>query len=240
LLGFIGAGGAGVLLGVLSGLFGLDIDKAIGTSIAAMCFVTVFGAVSHYREGNVVPRIGAIVGSAGIFGAIVGAELNQFVSDAFLRVAAGLALWVLAALVWIRTRILLHIPGPENTTSKTISPEREIATAIGLGASGGLSAGFLGVGMAPYLQLGFLTALRLNLRETIGTTMLTLVFTSAAAAIVLARHGDISTRHLVASVVGLSAGSFVGAKMTGRAPLRVLRTAVIAVPVIAGAMVLFL
>lgn len=55
LLGFIGAGGAGMLTGILSGVFGLEIDKAIGTALAAMCVVTVFGAISHYRENHVAP-----------------------------------------------------------------------------------------------------------------------------------------------------------------------------------------
>mgnify|MGYP002151919766 CR=1 FL=1 len=85
LLGFIGAGGGGVLIGILSGVFGLQIDKAIGTALAAMCVVTVFGAVSHYREGHVAPRIGLIVGVTGIVGAVIGAELGQQVPDRVLE-----------------------------------------------------------------------------------------------------------------------------------------------------------
>ena len=74
---------------------------------------------------------------------------------------------------------------------------------IALGGTGGVAAGFFGVGMAPYLQLGFLTSLRLSLVQTIGTTMLTLVFISGSAATVLARHGDVSGKHLIAAIVGL-------------------------------------
>ncbi len=103
LLGFIGAGGGGVLIGILSGIFGLDIDKAIGTALAAMCVVTMFGAISHYREGHVAARIGLIVGLTGIFGAALGAELGQRVPDRVLELGAGLTLWFLAVLVWLRT-----------------------------------------------------------------------------------------------------------------------------------------
>ena len=70
--------------------------------------------------------------------------------------------------------------------------------------------------------------------------MWALVFISAAAATVLARHGDVSGPHLVGSVLGLSAGTFLGAKLTRRMPLRVLRVAIVLVPVLAGAMVIFL
>ena len=78
-----------MLIGILSGVFGLEIDKAIGTALAAMCVVTIFGAVSHYREGHVAPRIGLIVGVTGIVGAALGAELGQMAPDRVLELGAG-------------------------------------------------------------------------------------------------------------------------------------------------------
>ncbi|MEZ4506069.1 MAG: sulfite exporter TauE/SafE family protein [Thermomicrobiales bacterium] len=239
LLGFIGAGGGGVLIGLLSGVFGLEIDRAIGTALAAMCVVTIFGAVSHYREGHVATRIGLIVGITGVLGAAMGAEFGQLVPNRVLELGAGLTLWSLAGLVWYRTRIVARSPRAEFDRPPLTRGE-ELVRGVALGGTGGIAAGFFGVGMAPYLQLGFLTALRLTLVQTIGTTMLTLVFISGSAATVLARHGDVSGRHLVAAVIGLSSGSYLGAKFTARAPYRLLRATVVAVPIIAGAMVLFL
>lgn len=239
LLGFIGAGGGGVLIGILSGIFGLEIDKAIGTALAAMCVVTIFGAVSHFREGHVAPRIGIIVGVTGIAGAALGAELGQQVPDRVLQLGAGLTLWFLAILVWLRTGMVARSTAQEGSKA-SLSRGQEAMRGITLGGTGGIAAGFFGIGMAPYLQLGFLSGLRLSLLETIGTTMLTLVFISGSAATVLARHGDVSGKHLVAAIAGLSSGSYIGAKFTARAPYRVLRGTVVAVPIIAGAMVLFL
>ena len=239
-LGFIGAGGAGVLLGLLSGVFDLPIGQAIGTALAAMCVVTVSGAVSHFREGNVVWRIGLIVGASGVGGAAIGATLSQDVSDSVLQIGAGLALWALALLVWIRTRYAARTGVSHTVEVERTEGSREVGTSVALGLSGGVSAGFFGVGMAPYLQLGFLSFHRLTLRQTIGTTMWALVFISASAAAVLARHGDVSSPHLVGSVIGLSLGSFIGAKLTGRAPVRILRVAVVVVPILAGSMVMFL
>ena len=94
--------------------------------------------------------------------------------------------------------------------------------------------------MAPYLQLGLLTVHRLPLRQTVGTTMLTLVFISAAGGIALARHGDVSLPHLIGLTIGLASGAYIGARFTRRAPREVLRGAVVAIPFIAGAMILFL
>jgi uncharacterized membrane protein YfcA len=94
--------------------------------------------------------------------------------------------------------------------------------------------------MAPLLQLGLLTIHRLPLRQTVGTAMMSLVFISAAGALAMARHGDVSGPHLIGLTIGLASGAFIGARFTRRAPGQVLRVAVVAVPITAGAMMLFL
>ncbi|GIW04153.1 MAG: UPF0721 transmembrane protein YdhB [Thermomicrobiales bacterium] len=227
-----------MLVALLTSLFHLPIHEAIGTSLAAMWFVTVAGAVSHFREGNIAPRIGFIVGLAGMVGAIAGARFGQDISPEILKPAAGLALWFLALLVWLRTRIT---PGAIAAQDEAVPPATlpTVLAGLGIGFSGGAAAAFFGVGMAPFLQLGLLTALRLPLRHAVGTTMLTLVFISASGTLVLARHGDVSLPHLAGAIVGLCGGSFLGARFTRRAPRSVLRVAVVLVPVLAGSLLLF-
>jgi uncharacterized membrane protein YfcA len=241
-LGFIGAGGAGIVVALLTSGFGLPVHTAIGTALAMMCFVTLAGAVSHYREGNVAPRVGLVTGGAGALGALIGADVSQAIPEQTLQVMAGAGLWVLAALVWARTQLGIGTSGLAIDGNWTGEPARSPASwslAGGLGLTGGAAAAFLGVGMAPYLQLGFLTALRLPLRQTIGTTMMTLIFISGAGALALARHGDVSIPHLAGTTIGVAAGAFVGARLTKRLPRNVLRVAVVAMPILAGAMLLF-
>jgi uncharacterized membrane protein YfcA len=242
LIGFVGAGGAGLAVALLTSVYHLPVHQAIGTALAAMCFVTVAGSLSHYREGNVAPRLGLVVGVAGASGAVLGADTSQLVPAATLRIGAGLALWLLAGLVWLRTRLGVGVTvgdGEWEWAGERSRPAREWASAIGLGVSGGAAAAFFGVGMAPFLQLGFLTVLRLPLRQTVGTTMLTLIFISGAGALALARHGDVSPPHLIGTTLGLGGGAFLGARFTRRAPRRMLRGAVVAIPAVAGGMLLF-
>ena len=122
----------------------------------------------------------------------------------------------------------------------TSSDPAEWGAAVGLGAVGGAGAAFFGVGMAPFLQLGLLANHHLPLRQTVGTTMLALVFISASGGAAMARHGDVSLPHLIGLTIGLGSGAFVGARFTRRAPRSFLRAAVILVPLVAGAMLLFL
>jgi hypothetical protein len=241
-LGFIGAGGAGLTVSLLTTVFGLPVHQAIGTGLAAMCFVTVAGTASHLREGNVAPRVGLIVGGSGVAGALAGAYAGQDVPEASLKVMAGLALWVLAGLVWLRTRYgdRVVVAAVEQAAVIPAHPRRDLLAAVLLGVTGGAAAAFFGVGMAPFLQLGLLTALRLPLRVSVGTTMLTLVFISLSGGISLALQGDVSLPHLIGTVTGLASGSYVGARYTRRAPRAVLRAAVAGTPFVAGSMLLFL
>ena len=242
LIGFIGACGAGIAVAILTTMFGLPVHTAIGTAIAAMFFVTISGAISHYHEGNIAQRLGLVVGISGAAGAVLGADTSQGVSEQTLGVAAGLALWGLAAPVWLRTRISGIVPvHPElSWAGEPARGPREWAAGIGLGATGGAAAAFLGVGMAPFLQLGLLTLHRLPLRQTVGTTMLALVFISAAGGLAMARHGDVSTPHLIGLTMGLGSGAYIGARFTRRAPRMVLRASVVTIPFVAGSMLLFL
>jgi uncharacterized membrane protein YfcA len=218
----------------------LPVHQAIGTALAAMCFVTVAGSVSHYREGNIALTVGVTAGLAGAVGAAVGADTGQAVPERQLQLAAGLALWALAGLVWLRLRWVEKRPREAIAGEVGEGTARRLVASAGLGLSGGAAAAFFGVGMAPFLQFGLLTVLKLPLRQTVGTTMLTLVFISLSGSLILARHGDVSVLHLIGTVAGLASGSYVGARFTRRARREVLRTAVVVVPVVAGAMLIFL
>jgi uncharacterized membrane protein YfcA len=237
-LGFIGAGGAGVLVALLTTAFGLNIHTAIGTALAAMCFLTISGAISHAREGNVAPRVAIIVGLSGMIGAAVGAQFSTGIPEDILQIIAGLALWVLAFLVWLRSR--LHPVDGAGDPKLVGRDRRDAAASMGIGVTGGVASAFFGIGMTPYIQLGLLTALKLPLRITIGTTMTALVFISAGGATSLAESGNISVKHLIGSVIGLSIGSFFGARLTRRLSPGILRRTITFVPVVAGAMLLFL
>ena len=238
LIGFIGAGGAGVMVSILTLVYGLSIHTAVGTALGAMLFTTVSGSYSHFREGNVVIKPGVILGLGGMVGAVVGADLSQLIPEHVLQPAAGFALWFLSFLVWFRmmlgTRIKSVLEGEEYTINR-----KQGAIGGGVGMLGGMASAFFGVGMAPFIQLALMTVMRLPLIQAVGTTMLALVFISGSGSIALARHGDLSLIHMIGVTIGMTAGSYVGAKFTRRAPLRLLKFAVVATPFVGGATLIF-
>lgn len=240
LLGFIGAGGAGLTVALLTSAFDLPVHQAIGTALAAMVVASVLGGASHYREGNVVGRVGIVAGLGGVAGAALGARIGQDIPETALQVAAGLGLWLLSALVWVRLRYARRLAEAAGVADAVtdLPPERRDAAVATLGLAGGAASAFLGVGMTPFLQLGMLVLLKMPLRLTVGTTMVTLIFISVSGATSFAAYGDVSTPHLLGLVIGLGPGSFVGARLTGRARGGILRFAVVATPFVAGTVLL--
>lgn len=234
IIGFIGAGGAGVMVSILTIVFDLPIHTAVGTALGAMVFTTVSGSFSHFREGNVVVKPGVILGLGGMLGAVLGADLSQLVPEHILQPAAGYALWFLAFLVWLRMALGTRITSTKEGDAYVITP-RQGAVGGGVGMLGGVASAFFGVGMAPFIQLTLMTVMKLPLIQSIGTTMLAIAFISASGSLALARHGDLSWMYMIGVTIGMTAGSYVGAKFTRRAPQQILRFAVVATPFLSGA-----
>lgn len=238
IIGFIGAGGAGVMVSILTLVFDLPIHTAVGTALGAMVFTTISGSLSHYREGNVVVKPGVILGLGGMIGAIAGADLSQSVPENALQLASGFALWFLAFLVWLRMALGTRLGTAADLENYTISP-KQTGVGAGVGVAGGMASAFFGVGMAPFIQLALMTVMRLPLIQAVGTTMFALCFISTSGSLALMRYGDLSWIHMIGVTVGMTAGSFVGARFTRRAPLRLLRFAVVATPFVGGSALIF-
>ncbi len=217
--------------------FDLPIHQAVGTALASMVVVSISGAFSHYREQNINVRAGVVVGISGMVGAILGADIGQSIPEHVLQPAAGFALWFLAFLMWARTRLMPNLAHTVDQTDVVHSP-KQLAGGTVLGVTGGVASAFFGVGMAPFIQLGMLTVMKLSLVQTVGTTMMALIFISLSGSVALASHGDVSWTHMIGVAIGMTAGSFVGAKLTRRAPPVVLRVAVIATPFVAGTLLI--
>ena len=122
LLGLTGGGGAGVVIAVLTAVFNVPIHLAMGTSLGAMSFTTLSGAVSHFREGNVNLYTGIALGVFGAVGAFVGAKFASLIPAATLHYLTGGMLILSTILMYLR----LYQPGiplfSYTPTEKLVSP----------------------------------------------------------------------------------------------------------------------
>ena len=57
LIGFVGAGGAGVTITLLTVGFNIPIHIALGVALSSMVFTMISGVISHLRENEVELKI---------------------------------------------------------------------------------------------------------------------------------------------------------------------------------------
>ena len=237
-LGFVGAGGAGVVIAVLVTVFAVPIHVALGTSLSAMAFTTVSGALSHFREGNVVLRIGVVMGLFGAGGAFAGAKISASLPGPLMHWLTGGMLLFSACLIYMK--VFLPHSGPfSRVPSVTLTQGRRFwLTALLAGLLNGLLSGTFGIGATAFIQLTLLLCFGLSLRESVGTTMLVILPIAVLGGLGYMTSGFLDFQLFVQVVLGLMGGAYLGAKGTRRLPRNVLKVSMVAVPVI-GALLLF-
>jgi uncharacterized membrane protein YfcA len=235
LLGFVGAGGSGFIIALLTTAFGYPIHVALGTAITAMIFSSLSGAVSHYREGNVVLRTGIVVGVVGA----VGAWASSMVSDAIpgdeLKWLTAGMLFLSGLALWARMRLAARGSAPAKGAP---SPRNFWVKACGVGLIVGAISGMFGIGATPFIQLGLMILLGLPIRQAAGTTMLVIIPIAIGGGAGYYHLGYLNMQLLAAVAGSMILGSYLGAKFTKRVPVRYLQTATVLFPIAGSAIML--
>ncbi|MCC2528435.1 hypothetical protein C7B63_14965 [Bacillus halotolerans] len=233
ILGFIGAGGAGFVIALLTLVFHIPIHTALGTSLAGMAFTSLSGAYSHYREGNIQLKIGLTVGCFAAVGSFFGAKLTSFIPADLLHYLTAGMLFLSAILILIRLFILKEKPqGNQSNVSM-------YTKAVILGIVSGILSGTFGIGSAPFIQIGLMIMLNLSIRHSVGTTMLVIIPLAVGGGIGYITEGFVDYVLLIKVLIGTMCGAYVGAKFTNLMPKAVLKSAIFLTPAIAGLLLLF-
>ncbi|PEC23121.1 sulfite exporter TauE/SafE family protein [Bacillus cereus] len=237
LLGFVGAGGAGFIIAILTVLFHIPIHVALATSLTAMAFTTLSGVISHYREGNVVLTIGGIVGGCGAIGSYIGSKFGSLIPAHLLHwFTAGMlflsAIFMFIKLIMFRNRKQLFLGGQKELSINSLMK------CVCLGLVTGILAGSFGIGSAPFIQLGLMVLLGLTIQQSVGTTMLVILPIAIGGGLGYSSEGYLDYILLLQVLLGTMLGAYIGAKFTNYAPRMLLRFSMIMTPVLAGCMLL--
>lgn len=237
LLGFIGAGGSGFIIAILTVLFNIPIHTALGTSLTAMAFTSLSGAYSHFREGNTAVGVGLVVGIFGAIGSYIGSKIATVIP-------AGDLHWLTAGMLFLSSILLLVrlslSKKAEETKTKEVKWNQPLTMikAIILGIVAGILSGTFGIGATPFIQLGLLTMLGLTIRQSVGTTMLVILPIAIGGGTGYRQAGYLDWILLLEVLVGTMTGAYVGAKFTNLAPKSVLKVAMVLTPAVAALLLL--
>ena len=167
LMGLFGVGGSSVATPILS-LLGVPGLLAIASPLPATIPGAAVGAVAYVRSGDARPRAAAWTVLGGLPATIIGALLSRVIGGPALLVVSGMVL------VFIGWRVLQ----PMADSAQAIGTERRqnrpllVAAAFGVGLFTGLLANGGGFLLVPMYLLVF----GLNIRQSVGTSLLVIVF----------------------------------------------------------------
>jgi uncharacterized protein len=214
--GFLGVSSGGLLVPLLIFILGRDQHAAQGLSLVAQIFPTSLSGVRHYaKHGHEVAwRWLAWLAAGFAGGGVLGALLAVHVSDQLLR-------WSFVGyLVVLMTLMVMGGRHKEQPGTASISFDRPVGGfVLGLiGAAGGASSGFLGIGGG--LAITALMAAGLKLQQhraqAYSLAVTALPLTLPAAFVYLRQGWDIPWTVVAGVVVGLWIGTLIGSQFANR------------------------
>src|SRR5579864_2307560 len=231
-----GLGGGVVIVPLLTLLFGVDIHYAIGAALVSVIATSSGAAAAYVREGYSNIRVGMFLEVATTVGALLGAALVLYLRVGVISVIFGVVL-LYSAYVSLSD----HAP-----SAATANPDR-IATWLRMDSTyptshglesyhvrgvplgfalmfvAGVLSGLLGIGSGAVKVLAMDRAMKLPFKVSTTTSNFMIGVTAAAGAGVYLRRGYIDPGLAMPVMLGVLAGSMLGARVLVVARVKVLR-----------------
>ena len=242
-----GLGGGVVIVPLLALFLHVDLRYAIGASLISVIATSSGAAAAYVREGYSNIRIGMFLEIATTIGALFGAYLATRVATSYIGVIFGLVLLYSAYLSSrnqpsdrldttpdkMATALRLHgtYPGPNGPEDYNV---RHVPAGFGLMFTAGTLSGLLGIGSGAVKVLAMDQAMRIPFKVSTTTSNFMIGVTAAASAGVYLSRGYINPALAMPVVLGVLAGSMLGAKILVRARVTMLRWIFAGVIVVLG------
>ncbi len=228
-LGFFGGGGSILTVPLLVYVFALEPKEAIASSLLIVALASTFGAVQHWRAGNVRLRTGLVFGVAGMIGAHLGGRAGAVIDGGILLLLFAAMMILTASAMWRSRGTVAPTPPTGRDTGRLVLQGFAVGGFTGLVGAGG---GFL---IVPALVLWA----HLPTHVAVGTSLFVIVLQTLAgfsgyAARVAVDYG------LIAGVAAAAVvGSWVGVRLARIVKPASLRRAFAAFVMAMGLVILF-
>lgn len=238
LLGCVGTGGSGLTIALLTKGFAIPIHTAIAVSLSCMAFTVLSGAISHYRENEVIPKLGAAVGLAGVVGAWAGTRVAVLLPHKILAPATATMLLLTTVLFYFQLFRFHVITDFVERNRKTAVGSVFYLRSCAIGLTTGFLSGAFGIGATAFIQISLMLFFGISLYHAIGTTMMVIFPIAVTGGLSYLLGGIMDVQVFLQTLAGLTIGSFIGAKFTHLIPKHILRYIMISMPLIGGIVLL--
>ena len=232
-----GLGGGVVIVPMLTLGFGVDIRYAMGASLISVIATSSGAAAAFVKEGYSNVRVGMFLEIATCLGALAGAYLATRIPTSALAIVFGFVLLYSAYLSLTAKDHIAEDTGPAEPWAARLRLDSQMPVATGwqsyrvhnvgggfalMGVAGALS-GLLGIGSGAIKVLAMDRVMKLPFKVSTTTSNFMIGVTAAASAGVYLGKGFIEPGLAAPVMLGVLAGSLVGAKVLATAKNQTLR-----------------
>jgi len=211
----LGLGGGFIIVPLLTILLGLSIKEAVALSLLSILANSLSASVVYVNKDVVDFRLGLILETSTMLGAIAGANINLMVEESVISTVFGFVL------IYVSYR-MFRGASFEGVTGKKISNKQ-----LGIGVFGaffaGILSGLLGIGGGILKMPILVLLLSVPTRIAIGTSMFMISLTSAASTYVYFSSNMINFLFGGIAVIGAFSGAQIGSRVSLRVNVTTLR-----------------
>ncbi len=253
-LGSVGGGGSILAVPALVYVAGQNPHAATTTSLVVVGATALGGMFSHLRAGRVKLGPGMVFGLVGTGGSLLGAMISKQIPSNLLLFLFSFLILFAAYRMWPKGSKESQVQGSDLddveggslsvsgssvavATTATNARTKMIILVLVTGTVVGFLTGLFGVGGGFVIVPALVLALKYDMPEAVGTSLLVIGVNSAIALL-----GRIATSHVQWSIAipftiaGLL-GSLVGRRISDKVPVRTLAKSFVALLLVVGAYV---
>ncbi len=204
--GLVGVGGGVVMIPLMVDVLKISQHKAHGTSLFAIVFTGITGAITYGMKGSVDLIASLILAVTAIFTAKIGAQFAHSLPEWKLKRAFG-AFLIFAAL------ILIAKPYVSELYYFEIESIAKIATLLIIGVFAGFLAGMMGVGGGIVMVPALVLMLNYGQHIAQGTSLLCMVPAGGVGAYTHLKLGNVIKELLLGLILGIIVGTYIGSNI---------------------------
>jgi len=225
-----GLGGGVVLIPLLTLVFKVNIQYAIGTSLISVIATSSGAAAAYVREGITNIRLGMFLEMATTLGAIGGAWLASLLSTSFIAILFGVILIISAIVSFAKladpvstgngsvlSRYLrLNSSYPTSEGEKPYLVKNVVGGFLMMNVAG-LISGLLGIGSGALKVIAMDNIMRIPFKVSTTTSNFMIGVTAAASVGVYLKRGYIDPGLSMPVMLGVLLGALIGSRLLTKA-----------------------
>jgi uncharacterized membrane protein YfcA len=206
--GLVGLGGGAIMIPLLVRCFKFGQHQAHGTSLMALVFTGLSGAITYYLNGSVDFLAAALLAAAAIFTARFGALYANALPEWQLKRAFGFFL-ILVSLLLLSKPYLSHLALLAHPATGWV----KVVALLASGALAGFLSGMMGVGGGAIMVPAMVLLVGDSQYTAQGSSLLAMVPAGSVGAYTHWRLGNVVTRVLPGLIPGIFIGTYGGGSL---------------------------